>query len=246
VFANGSVVANMARQFGIDEYADLIRGMIGDVVVTPTATDYSVRTFNACPGNDQFDGADFLAGTVELMDTTGSCRAAGETRVVDVIENQLRGIADRMRAGTALTADDVAFVQNSPLPAYAVLRDGVVEGTIEEKLRMLREPLAVAYGHKILDDFLRATAAVLRKAKEIAVHVSVDSAAAGARCNTDALDKANENIQQLSARAEEYRNRLHQNYTKKTAEMLAQLQASREFLELRRQSLNRAAASLKQ
>jgi conjugative transfer pilus assembly protein TraH len=246
VFANGSVVANMSRQFGLDEYADLIRGMIGDVVVTPTATDYAVRTLNACPGNDQFDGADFLAGTVELMDTGGACRASGESRVVDVIEDRLRGIADRMRAGTALTADDVAFVQNSPLPVYAVLRDAVIAGTTDETLRTLREPLAVAYGHKILDDFLRSSTAVLRKAKEVAVHVSVDPSAPGARCNTDSLKRVNGDIQQLSTRAEDYRNRLHHNYTKKTAEMLAQLQASREFLELRRQTLNRAAASLKQ
>jgi conjugative transfer pilus assembly protein TraH len=246
IFANGSVVANMSARFGLDEYADLIRGMIGDVVVTPTATDYSIRPMNACPGNDQFDGADFLAGTVELMNVAGECRASGESRVVDVIETRLRGIADRMRGGTALTADDISFVQNSPIPIYALLRDSVIAGNTEEMLRTVREPLAVSYGHKILDDFLRSSTAVLRKAKEIAVTVSVDPAGAAGRCNTEALKSANDTIQQLSTRAEDYRNRLHQNYTKKTAEMLAQLQASREFLELRRQTLNRAAASIKQ
>jgi len=145
-----------------------------------------------------------------------------------------------------LTADDIAFVQNSPLPVYAVLRDAVVAGTTEETLRTLREPLAVAYGHKILDDFLRASTSVLRKAKEVALNVSVGPGAPTGRCNTNALKEATNPIQSLSARAEDYRNRLHQNYTKKTAEMLAQLQASREFLEVRRQTLNRAAASLKQ
>jgi len=243
-FANGSVVFNMANRFGLDEYADLIRGMIGDVVVTPTATDFAIRILNACPGNDQFDGADFLAGTVELMSTTGECRASGEARVADIIDAQLRGIADRMRGGTALTADDVAFIQNAPLPVYAVLRDAVMAGTVDETLQTLREPLAVAYGFKILDDFLRSSSAVLRKAKEVVVNVSVDGSTAQ-RCNTEVLNKANDGIQHLAGQAEEYRNLLHVNYTKKSAEMLAQLQTSREFLEIRRQTLNRAAASIK-
>jgi conjugative transfer pilus assembly protein TraH len=246
IFANGSVVENMSARFGLDEYADLIRGMIGDVVVTPAPTAYAVRPLEACPGNDQFDGADFLAGTVELMNTAGECRSSGESRVIDMIETRLRGIADRMRGGTALTADDVAFVQNSPIPIYAMIRDAVIAGNVEETIMTVREPLAVSYGHKILDDFLRSARAVLRKAKEIAVTVSVDPSNAGARCNPSGLEKANVTIQQLANRAEDYRNRMHQNYTKKVSEYLATLQTSRELLEKRRQTLNHAAMSIKQ
>lgn len=244
-FANGSVVANMATRMGLGDYADSIRGLIGDVVVTPSGNVYATRLRAPCAGNDQVDGADFIDGKFELMDDTGACSQTTGDALVQIIDERLSAIADKLRTANALDADDVRFIENSPLPVYAALRDAAIANSSDSLIAQMREPLAVAYGHKMLDDLIRSIAAMARKAKEIESDATAD-AASTEKCETGVVKKALMGTQELSDRAMEYRKALHQNYTKKTTEMLSQLQAGRELLELRKQTLNKQATVLKQ
>lgn len=244
VYANGSVVANISRLVGMNAYEDLIRGLIGDVIVTPRATQYAVNTLDACPGNDQVDVGDMIAGTVELKAATGECRASGESRVVDIIDARLTGIADRIRGASALTAEDIAFIQNSPLPVYALIRDAAIAGTVNESIAMVREPLAIAYAQKILDDLIRSTRTLMVKAREIEQNSRADGASPNA-CNTEHLKGAVLGVQEMVQSADQFRAQLHSNYTKRSAELLTQLQAARELYEIRKQTVSRQAVTMK-
>ncbi len=245
VFTGGSVVRNTAALVGLEEYADLIRGLIGDAIVTPAATQYVVERQLACAGNDQLDINDLLTGNIELKGTDDRCRPSGEARVLDVIEARLTGIASRIASATALTADAVAFIENASLPVYALIRDAVIAGTVPQTIQVVREPLAVAYAYRILDDLLKASDLVIQKAAEVERDAKVDGTAAG-RCETTYIAEAIQHVKTLSGDARQYRQMLHQNYTRKTTEFLAQLQAKRELYEQRKRVLGNTAATMQQ
>lgn len=244
-FANGSIIDSISDRMGLVDYADTIRGVIGDVIVTPVGNDYQVETLGPCARNDLIDAADFVSGQFERKSATGICTPTGADAIVDIVEQRLDGIVGRMHGGTALTGGDLAFIENSPLPVFAALRDAVIAGTEGSVVAQLREPLAVAFGHKMMDDLLRAIQAMARKAQEINENATKDPASTE-RCEPQLLQKATLAAANLADGAREQRKALHANYTKKTAEMLGQLQASRELLELRRQTLNKQAAAVKQ
>jgi len=244
-FANGSIIASISARMGLSDYADTIRGVIGDVIVTAAGNDYQVETVGPCARNDAVDAADFVSGQFERKSASGVCTASGAEAIVTTVEERLAGIVARMRTGTALTSDDIAFIENSPLPVYAALRDSVIGGTSESVIAQLREPLAVAFGHKMMDDLLRTIQAMTRKAQEIQAN-SIKDPASAERCEPQLLQRATLATANLADGAREQRKALHANYAKKTAEMLAQLQTSRELLELRRQTLNKQATAIKQ
>jgi len=244
-FANGSIIDSISARMGLADYADTIRGVIGDVVVTPAGNDYLIQTVGPCAGNDQLDAADFVSGEFERKAASGVCSAGASEAIVTSVEDRLTGIVTRLQTGTALTTDDVAFIENSPLPVFAALRDAVIAGTAPSVIAQLREPLAVAFGHKMMDDLLRSIQAMARKAQEIQENTAKSPTSTG-RCEPKLLQKATLATANLAEGAREQRKALHANYAKKTAEMLAHLQASRELLELRRQTLNKQATAIKQ
>jgi conjugative transfer pilus assembly protein TraH len=244
-FANGSIIDSISGRMGLADYADTIRGVIGDVIVTPVGNDYQIATLGPCARNDLVDAADFVSGQFERKSVAGVCVPSGADAIVTTVENRLDGIMERLQAGTALTAEDLAFIENSPLPVFAALRDAVIAGTAPSVIAQLREPLAVAFGHKMMDDLLRAIQAMTRKAREINENATKDPASSE-RCEPQLLQRATLATASLADGAREQRKALHANYAKKTAEMLAQLQTSRELLELRRQTLNKQASALKQ
>jgi len=244
-FANGSIIDSISSRMGLADYADTIRGVIGDVIVTPAGNDYQIETLGPCARNDLLDAADFVSGQFERKSTAGVCTPSGADAIVTTVENRLNGIVDRMQAGTPLTAADLAFIENSPLPVFAALRDAVIAGTASSIVAQLREPLAVAFGHKMMDDLLRAIQAMTRKAQEINEN-AIKNPASSERCEPQLLQRATLATADLADGAREQRQALHANYAKKTAEVLAELQTSRELLELRRQTLNKQATAIKQ
>jgi len=80
VFGGGSVLENLRKRFNIKkEYADLVRGMIGDVVVENDEAGVVARSISPCAGNL---GGDFLDsavdGTVQVMEWNEAANREGE------------------------------------------------------------------------------------------------------------------------------------------------------------------------
>lgn len=243
VYTDGSVVANVTRLLGLEGYADTMRGLIGDAIVTPRPTAFAVERLSGCPGNDQLGADDFLLGEFDVKGTDDRCVPSGSTRVVDVIENRLTAIAGHITANTPLTVEERAFIDNSPIPIYNLLRDAAIAGTTGNTITMIREPLAAAYAHRILDDLLKASQLVLEKAREVERDASGDPSVPG-RCNTAFLADALDHVRDLAREAKSFRALAQANYTKKNGELLVGLEQSRALYELRRQTLNKMAGQM--
>lgn len=240
VFTDGSVVQNVTELMGLDGYADTIRGLVGDAIVTPRATSYVTERIAPCPGNDQMDADDFLLGEFDVKDTSGQCHRAPDQKVVDVIENRLNGIAAHITGNTHLTAAEEAFIDNSPIPIYSFLRDAAIAGTTGSAISMIREPLAAAYAHRILDDLWRMSTRVMEKARDVERNANGDPTVPG-HCYTAFVGEAIDQVKELALAAKQYRGMAQTNYNKKNAELLVGLNQARALYELRRQALNKMA-----
>lgn len=244
IFTNGSVLANTADRMGLTDYVPMMRALIGDAIVYREPTSFRVERIEGCPASEDRDGADPLDGQLMKKEVGGNCESAGETRVIDIIQARLEGVRDRMRAGVPLTAADQRFIDESPLPVYKALRDSMIDGdSSDQVILLLRDPLATAYGHKILDDLIKAGSLVLKKAKEVEMNAA--TAPGAQQCSVDGLLSASNHIKALLEQSAQQRDRLHATYQKKLNEFLANVQAGMALIEMRKRALNAQAVTLK-
>ena len=240
VFLNGSIVQNAAKLVGLDSYAPLMRGMVGDVIVSYVNNAYQIQQLAACPGNDQKSGDDFLSGQVGVEDAAGNCSNGGLTSVVSTVDANLNGIASAIQSGTPLTAAQTSFVNQAPIPLFNILRDATQAGTAPQIISTLEISLAIGYAHRILDDLFAVTGQVLNKA-EVLQKVTAGGTQSGANpnaCDVSFLAPAFDKLKRIQESALHYRELVGQDYAKTTGELIANLQITQGYYQQRVKMLN--------
>lgn len=245
VFGGGSVVANVADLTDLAPYADVLRGLIGDVQIqyVEATQQYAVTPIEPCPGNDPTDGFDLQLGKMEKRKPDGTCANAGMTKVVDVIEGKLTELATSMDpAGTAKpTPEMVAFVNGAPIPILAALRDAVRAGNVDDVIAQMREPLTAAYAAKILNDLHTTTRLVLGKALDVRRTQGVASSTRY-KCDMTFLQGGTAHLEAMEDLAFRYREAAKANYAKLQQEITANYAIAQQLMQQRNQYLNKQAS----
>lgn len=159
--AEGSMLTNLANQNGIPaEYIPVLRGFIGDVALqTPDTTGsvYDAVYIPPCDGND---------GIMPFLDGKGRKRDAADvgTACSDLtdanknlslyIANKMTAVAAKMKAKTALDADETAFLQSMPLPISITLKNAVASKTETQVVGKLADITSKAYAYYMLSNLL--------------------------------------------------------------------------------------------
>jgi len=169
----GSVIANITQQMGLTAYGDLMRGYLGDVLVSyvPANNAYHMETVAPCPGNDAKKLDDLLTGEAqERPEAQGAlCVNNSATSLNQWMEDRLLSIGNKIKHnGPDFTLEEQAFMNASPLPVYQFLLTGVKTGTENSTIAIMRAPLALAYAYRAFDDLYKQTSQVVDKALEVA------------------------------------------------------------------------------
>lgn len=190
IFLGGSVVVNVTTMLNMSQYADTLRGFIGDANVTYQDGNniFTVEQMPACPANDLNRPDDFLTGGYQLRRLNGQCVPSNATGMVGRIQGDLTGLAASIRSGTTLTPAQRGLVDNSPLPILNIMRDAVAQNLDVEYASVLAEPLALSYGYKILDDLYQAAHNVAITANKIAQ--DHNATGSGNRCDAKIVQGA--------------------------------------------------------
>jgi conjugative transfer pilus assembly protein TraH len=243
IFTHGSVMQNTASLVGLDSYAPLMRGLIGDVVVNFNAAtnNYGFSYLTACPGNDSVTGEDFASGSVAVEDATGKCTQPGFTSVVSTVDTKLNGIATALKAGTPLNAAQQSFISQAPIPLYLVLRDATQAGNETSMIGLLDDSLAKAYTAQILSDFYQATQQVFDLAQQAARNTAQSGGGNTNTCDVTLLAPAMTQLDTLKDQALRFRGLAQQAYAKAAGEAVSELQLTRRLYELHVQQLNATA-----
>ena len=254
VFGGGSVVDNVTQLVSLNSYADLMRGMIGDVQITYDSTynNYNVSSVEPCPGNDPVTGFDLLTGQIQkkAQGNSGACTQATSQSVQDQIASRLNSIATKLQvAGSgaaALSSDDMKFIAGAPFPILNMLRDAIKDGHLDETLASVSDVLAAAYAAEMLDDIHNMARIALLKADEVSRKASTtDSGGDPNQCSAPFLKDAFVQIRAMDSRAVQYRQLAKENWVKYQTALNANLSYAKLMLEQRRQSLGNNATSLK-
>ena len=247
VFTNGSVIGNVTDLLNLDSYAPLMRGMIGDAIVSynEPANVFQVEVLSHCAGNDQLKADDFLTGTMEVKGTDDQCSTAGSRAITAIVEDNLTSIAQKIQDGSAnFTVEEQAFIANSRnIPVLNLLRDAVGNGTVAETISMFREPLALVYAHVILDDLYKAIRLALSEALEINRDSSVGAGGDVRRCDPIFIAPAIEEVEKMRDRTEKYRSLAAANFRAKQEEMVLALKVAEHLRDNRYREMRRLGGS---
>lgn len=241
VFTNGSVLENTANKLGIGGYAPVMRGLIGDAVVSYNASTkvMNVETMPHCSGNDNIDPSDFLTGAIDVMDANGSCSGSGYTPVITTITNMLTSIAGKMGNGanTPFTAAEIAFIQASPLPVKNILRDAQMGNNVNAQISILAEPLSMKYAQQMLTDLQRVMQFVVAKANEISTDGSAPTNA-GDVCEVAMVKEAINHFEQMTPKVSELRANAQINFSREMAELQSNIVFTQQVINNRQRQLN--------
>lgn len=243
IFVNGSVLENASAEVGMTPFAGVMRGMVGDARVTYNSTQnlFAVETFAYCPGNTRTDPDSFVAGTVDAMNTTGTCSASGMAPVLTEVRTRLDGIANKLSTpggAQALTPEEKAFIDASAFPLFTLLSNATAMGNADALVDILAEPLAYQISHRMLNDLLQVLRFVIVKAGQVATDNNL-SVGASNRCDVTMVAKALDHIEKMEPRISELSTQARVSWQARMSEMNTTLQVTRALADDYRQQMNR-------
>lgn len=216
IFLNGSVMENSAGLVGLNEYADIIRGLMGDAIVNYDTDSklYKVETLEPCDQNDSISADDFIDGQFSKKEEDDTCSPAGESAIQQVVENTLDGIITKIKTGGNLTAEQIAFINRAPLPIFVAIRDGIASGTEDAVVEQYIRPLSMHFAYTVLNDLFKASSTAVSAAVEAARDLNADPAADARKCNASFVSEAITHVSEIKANARKFRSMANANYKK--------------------------------
>lgn len=180
LFGTGAVVQNAATRVGMTNVADLVRAYVGDIVIS-WPNGQAIPKFDridACESIDRYSTVDFLEGRSMERPVGGACQPNTTISIIDRVRQNLLAIAGKIETGTAFTADEVAFINQSAQPVFSILQNAVAQGTVVETVAYNEYPIANALAFRVFDDLLRNTEFMIDKALSDSRTMGVDTSVA--------------------------------------------------------------------
>ncbi len=168
--AGGSLLENIGSKLSIPaNHTNLIRGLVGDVLLQGPANAYKVSYIPPCSQNNPDDLKAFAGGDVYAKNSGGTCSQIEDANrdLVGYVKKTLVGIAEKIESKAALTATETTFLETNPLAALPILKTAVATNMQDATIEGLADITAKAYSLQILSDLYIRAEIVARKAKEM-------------------------------------------------------------------------------
>lgn len=168
--SGGSLLENVGSHMGIpSEHVDLMRGLVGDIVLEGPANAYKVSYEAPCSENNADDIKAIAHGDVFAKDAGGTCSQITDANrdLVEYVTDTLDGIAEKIETKAALLADERTFLETTPLSPLPILKTAVGTNMREATIAGLADITAKAYALQMLSDLYVRAETIARKAKEM-------------------------------------------------------------------------------
>lgn len=224
LYEEGSLISNITSKYGMSDYANYIRGYIGDVVITyQGAANLPVgitKTF--CSQNDNRTLDDFVFGNSYLAPALDDseygeslkCSASSSQSLIDFSEEKLSDLISILNDPEADMSDETSllkFINNSPLPVRPLMEIAISNGVEQQVKDDLKYTLAYAYSYKVVNDLYRNTMTAIARSEsargantvsddEIEEAEEDDSTGIKATCNLKPFAMVDLQIDELKSR----------------------------------------------
>mgnify|MGYP003365232420 CR=1 FL=1 len=189
---NGSIVQRAAEKVGMGDYADTIRGYMGDVWIESKTNDKIpvAVTVTACPQNQKFSLDDMLNGRSFVKTINKQCVPSGSRPVRTIVYQKMQSIVDHIKAGQPLSSADQTFINSTNIPVYKILKEAVVRNESAVQLDILAELVGLNYTYYIFTDLYRNTQNTFDKVNEMVSMPLSDPNAGSKPCRMDLFKPA--------------------------------------------------------
>lgn len=168
--SGGSLLANLGGSMGIPAgHTDLIRGLVGDVVLEGPANAYKVSYEGPCPQNNPDDIKGIAEGVLYAKDVGGSCSQISDANrdLLQYVTNTLDGIATKIETRAALNIVEQNFLTATPLSPLPILKTAIATNMRDGMITSLADLTAKAYSLQMLSDLYSRAEFIAVKAKEM-------------------------------------------------------------------------------
>lgn len=168
IFNDGYLIANMTNEIGMNGFADIIRGYVGDVVIKTDGNFIpQVNEIGPCQSNDLTNVKAMLYGFAEKRGEDGVCEIDDTSGgVLSIVQDKLNSIGSKLKTGTALTSDEVKFINNtSTVPVYVMLKTAIQNGTLPETISSIDELVSLGYAYFMMSSLYDNTSSMFREAR---------------------------------------------------------------------------------
>ena len=187
---SGYLVRSVAPVMGISQdYADLIRGIVGDVFVTTASEGYKAIFVDPCPENNMDTLDAVKEGNVWIKtitaDGNGTCSQITDTNkdLTAYVQNTLNSIAAKMTAkSTPLSLTEQNFLKSDPLSLLPMLKVAVASNTTGTVIPTMSELTAKAYSLQLLSDLYQRAGNISDKAVAILDKKTASSSQGEEKC----------------------------------------------------------------
>ena len=189
---HGSIVERAAKKVGMGDYADTIRGYMGDVWIESKTNDKIpvAKSITSCPQNKKFSLDDMLNGRAYVKTIDQQCVPAGSRPVRTVVYQKMESIVSRIKNNQPLTSENQAFINQTNIPVYKILQMAVVTGQDTVTLNVLSELVGLYYTYFIFTDLYRNTENTFDKVNEMVSTPLSDPSAGSKPCRMDLFKPA--------------------------------------------------------
>lgn len=221
IFKNGSVIERVSEKLGMKDYADTIRGYIGDVIIYSGSSDKipQSRRMMRCGENDDVSIDDMLHGRSYIKNAAGVCSRSSSGGVYSIVESKLTKISAAIGKGDRISSQDEKFIFATPyLPVYSMLMQASMENTSNEMISILTDLVALHYTYIIFNDLYRNADFALRKAEEM-MNEPGGNPGSTKKCRTDLYLPAISKFKDVLAETTERRTVMEQKYNARLTEI---------------------------
>lgn len=230
LFKEGSLIKNVSKATGMDSYADLIRGYLGDVQIKYDTVVQGI-SIESCPNNaNSIEG--FLYGTGQEKLEDGTCKAIGKS-LYDSIYDTLGVISDSIQdPDTALPANAQDLIKRSQLPIVPMLNAGLQLGAADHIKASIAEVVALNYASMATRDFYQNTYESLRRLQQTLKNPSDE----GKRCNFQVYVQPAELAKDLLKEARDFKKQIDLELTARINVINQNQQFVEQFLRLKKEA----------
>ena len=152
---NGSLLANIARAKGLEQYAPYMRAYVGDALIDYKDNQFSAQAIGSC-SDVQVDKIDeILTGNGTIKPISGACTQGADRGLLEVVDSLMHSIANKIKSKSGnYTDDEKNFLNSMPSPVFKALNHAAKTNTADFQISVLREPTARAMAFAIIDDLV--------------------------------------------------------------------------------------------
>ena len=170
IFAtNGSVLEHIFEIRGLEKYANFMRAYLGDVIIDYQDKQFTQQRIEKCPETTVIDTNDILAGKAKIRPISGVCRNSTDRGLEDIVEEKLLSITTKMKNKTALTSDDIKFLNSLPFDNLNSIHKYVKLNQSDFYIQQFKSYMARQLSFALVED-------IIQKVTELQL-VAIDQAA---------------------------------------------------------------------